>query len=120
MIITANQPVGNYWFRAMAATACASANRFSGQSIFQYDGAPDEDPTTSATTPIPDTCVDESPLVPWVKNNVPSEPFVNEARNLQVDIGRQQLTTNGQSIVRLHSPQRDNNSSQTGIRLSGQ
>ncbi|KAF1808399.1 laccase [Eremomyces bilateralis CBS 781.70] len=98
IVIQANQPVGNYWFRAIAAAPCASGNRFSALSIFQYDGAPNADPTTTGFT-VPTTCADEAPLVPWVKNNVPSESFISQAQNLDVDLGRQQVTTNGESIV---------------------
>ena len=103
VIINANQPAGNYWFRAEVASDCASSNNFYGRSIFSYNEtantAPDLYPATSAFS-IPTVCKDESPLVPWVPNTVgSSDDFIKQAGNLQVDLSRQQVTTNGQNIV---------------------
>lgn len=99
VIITANQASGNYWFRAEVAQDCASANNFYGRGIFQYADATAGDPTTSAFDAPTTGCVDESPLVPWVPNTVPSTNFISQAKNLNVDIGVEQVTTNNQSIV---------------------
>lgn len=98
VIFTANQTVGNYWFRANVATDCFSANNFKGLSIFSYAGADSSDPTSSAFDE-PSTCKDETPLVPWVPNTVSSTAFVQQVQNLQVDIDVEQVTTNGQNIV---------------------
>jgi FtsP/CotA-like multicopper oxidase with cupredoxin domain len=99
VIIEANADVGNYWFRAETETACASSNNFYGRGIFSYAGAPAADPASSAATK-PSNCIDESPLVPWVPNNVGSvDDFKAQASNLDVDLTVEQLTTNGQSIV---------------------
>ncbi|KAF2178348.1 multicopper oxidase [Zopfia rhizophila CBS 207.26] len=98
VIITANQTADNYWFRAEVVNACASANNFYGRSTFRYEGASNSDPTTSAaTTPV--GCADESRLVPWVPNQVSSEQFLQQVGNLQVNLAREQVTTNGQNIV---------------------
>lgn len=98
VIFTANQAVGNYWFRAEVASDCASSNNFYGRSIFRYSGAPESDPTTTATS-FTAGCRDPTTLTPWVSNTVNSEAFLNQVGNLQVDLAREQITTNGQNIV---------------------
>lgn len=99
VIFTANQTVGNYWFRAEVAGDCSSSNNYYGRAIFPYAGAPAGDPTSSAFTK-PTVCKDESPLVPWVPNQVGSaQDFISQASNLQVDLAVEQATTNGQNIV---------------------
>ncbi|KAF1991807.1 multicopper oxidase [Aulographum hederae CBS 113979] len=98
VIVNANQTAGNYWFRAQVANECASSNNFYGRSIFRYSGAAAADPTSTAFT-TPATCQDEGPLVPWVPNTVPQGTFADQVQNLQVNINRQQLTTNGQNVV---------------------
>ncbi|KAF2001988.1 multicopper oxidase [Amniculicola lignicola CBS 123094] len=98
VIFTANQAVGNYWFRAEVAGPCASSNNYYGRSVFSYSGATaDKLPETSAFT-VPTVCNDESPLVPWVKNNVSATQFLEQVTSLNVDIGSK-VTTNGQNIV---------------------
>jgi FtsP/CotA-like multicopper oxidase with cupredoxin domain len=99
VIVNANQEIGNYWFRAEAETACASASGRPGRAIFTYETATFADPTTSAVTK-PANCNDESPLVPWVANTVgSSQAFIEQAGNLQVNLAQEQLTTNGQNVV---------------------
>jgi len=97
VIIHANQTVGNYWFRAENEAACNSANNFFGRSIFSYTGAAPADPTSTGTTR-PSNCNDESPLVPWVINNVPSDTFTSQVKTLNVDLGPG-VSSNGQNIV---------------------
>ncbi|KAH7135742.1 putative multicopper oxidase, type 1 [Dendryphion nanum] len=100
VIINANQNIGNYWFRANVATDCASSNNFKGLSIFSYETATFAEPATTAFAAPTTGCVDESPLVPWVVNVVGnSDDFIQQAGNLQVDLAREQVTTNNQSIV---------------------
>lgn len=98
VIITANQTSGNFWFRAEVATDCSSANNYYGRSVFTYADATYAVPTTSAAT-APTVCKDESPLVPWVQNSVPSSDFANQVQDLEVDINVEQVTTNGQNVV---------------------
>lgn len=98
MVFTANQAVGNYWFRADNVPACATGNNFYGRAIFSYVGADSSDPTSTASA-APGGCSDEQGLVPWVINTVPSSDFATQAKNLNVDLGREQVTTNGQNIV---------------------
>ncbi|KAH9822876.1 multicopper type 1 protein [Teratosphaeria destructans] len=51
VIIDANQPIGNYWLRAINQEACGQFNDNANnvKSIFRYEGAPNSDPTTSAS-----------------------------------------------------------------------
>ncbi len=97
MIIHANQTVGNYWFRAETETACNSGNNFTGRSIFSYNGSATADPTSTGTSR-PSNCNDESPLVPWVINNVPSDAFSSQVKTLNVSLSPG-VSTNGQNIV---------------------
>lgn len=104
VIFTANQTAGNYWFRAEVENACASSNNFYGRAIFTYNGVDVADPPggPTSTPPVakPAGCNDESPLVPWVANQVgSSSDFISQAGNLQVNIGIAQVATNGQNIV---------------------
>ncbi|KAF2020697.1 multicopper oxidase [Aaosphaeria arxii CBS 175.79] len=102
VIIEANQTVDNYWFRADAAFDCYCLNKGpGGRSIFIYDGASGEDPKTSASK-IPNWgCNEESPLVPWVPNVVEGgeEQFTSQAVNLQFDLTREGVSTNGENVV---------------------
>lgn len=99
VIFTANQTAGNYWFRANAAAACASANNGAGLAVFSYSGVDStQDPTSSAFT-APTTCDEPKTLTPWVKNTVDSTAFINQVGSLDVDISTTQTTTNGQNIV---------------------
>ncbi|KAF2203973.1 putative multicopper oxidase, type 1 [Delitschia confertaspora ATCC 74209] len=98
VIFTANQTAANYWFRVEAANDCASANNGHGRSILNYAGVGLSDPSTSEAI-VPTGCKDESPLVPWVPNTVSSTAFVEQVKNLQVDLTKEQVTTNGQNIV---------------------
>lgn len=98
VVFTANQTVGNYWFRAEVETACFTQNQGAGRSIFTYSGAAAGNPTSTGTTK-PSNCNDESPLVPWVVNNVPSDAFTSQAKSLMVDIELPGTTTNNANIV---------------------
>ncbi|KAF2874552.1 putative multicopper oxidase, type 1 [Massariosphaeria phaeospora] len=99
VVITASQTVENYWFRAEVVSACRNSNNFYGRSIFSYEGASSNDPTSSAFSD-PGSCVDESPLVPWVPNTVGnSADFIQQADNLDIDLTQEQVATNGKNIV---------------------
>ncbi|KAF1813390.1 hypothetical protein P152DRAFT_395179 [Eremomyces bilateralis CBS 781.70] len=76
IVVEANQPIGNYWMRAIYQTACNqndNDNKDNIRGIVRYAGAAtDVDPTTSQWSGIKDSCGDEpySNLVPWVKMDV--------------------------------------------------
>lgn len=102
MIITADQAIGNYWFRAVPETNCVGSRSYiNGAGIFRYETAPATDPTSTSTATKPNNCNDESPLVPYSQfaNPVPSTEFINQVQHLSVDNGLS-VTTNTQNIVK--------------------
>lgn len=99
MIITANQTVDNYWFRADVETACGSATNRNGSSIFSYEGAAAGDPTTSSS-PRLSNCIDEGPLVPYFANTVPNNTFLSQVKTLPLStVTSSGVETNQQNIV---------------------
>jgi hypothetical protein len=65
VIITANQAVSSYWFRADVQQACgANNNIFNIKAVFSYDGAAPGNPATQG-------CADESKIVPVRKEERP-------------------------------------------------
>lgn len=102
MIISANQAVGNYWFRAVPETACVGSKSYiNGSAIFRYETAPTTDPSTKTTVPKPSNCNDETQLVPWSQfaTTVPSTEFISQAQHLSVDNGNG-VATNHQNVVK--------------------
>ncbi|PGH13136.1 hypothetical protein AJ79_03843 [Helicocarpus griseus UAMH5409] len=75
VIVEANQPVGNYWMRAIYMTACNGLKIDNNDitAIVRYEGADaNEYPTTEQHESIAHNCGDEpmEKLVPFVKKNV--------------------------------------------------
>lgn len=80
VIITADQPIGNYWFRAEAQDLpipnCGeNYNNGNIRSIFRYQGAPLRNPT-STPEPYTQTCSDPV-IVPYHDHIVPSQKLVD-------------------------------------------
>ncbi|KAF1976436.1 hypothetical protein BU23DRAFT_48462 [Bimuria novae-zelandiae CBS 107.79] len=76
VIINANQTVGNYWLRiGPGGGGCdgPNANGANIRSIFRYEGAPDANPNSTPSVPLPASCDDEANIVPWIKSTVPQE-----------------------------------------------
>lgn len=85
VVISANQTVGNYWFRAEAQdqAGCGDiATNGNIKSIFSYAGAGAGSPTSSAT-PYTQRCTDETGLVPFWNSFVPSGPLTST----ELDVG---------------------------------
>lgn len=101
VIIEANQTVDNYWFRAVAETACASvnANTDGFSAIFRYAGAPSTNPANTSATARPNDCNEPSPLAPYFTNTVPSSTFNIQAATLPVSVGDSTVVTNEQNLV---------------------
>jgi FtsP/CotA-like multicopper oxidase with cupredoxin domain len=101
VIITADQAVNNYWFRAEVQQACSgwNNNNYNIKSIFSYAGAAAGNPTTTGTA-YSDSCVDESTLVPHVAKDVPSTDFLTQAasNDLPISLGSG-LNQNGDAVV---------------------
>jgi FtsP/CotA-like multicopper oxidase with cupredoxin domain len=90
VVITANQTVGNYWFRVLTGS-CGSndIHKSSKQvgAILQYDGASTTANPTSTTSVVMKTgCDDEDSknLVPYVPNQVPTS-LVGNNKEITVD-----------------------------------
>ncbi|QSZ31194.1 hypothetical protein DSL72_000757 [Monilinia vaccinii-corymbosi] len=89
VIITANQTVGSYWFRAEVQAGCGTNNNNGNiKSIFTYQGANGSTPTSTAT-PYTGRCTDERGLIPFWDSFVPSGPLSGnvDQLNVAIDIG---------------------------------
>jgi FtsP/CotA-like multicopper oxidase with cupredoxin domain len=77
VIINANQPSGNYWFRTgTGGGQCDGPNTkaINGDtqgSIFTYAGAPAGNPTSTASN-LTTGCIEETQIVPYVSTTVPA------------------------------------------------
>ena len=99
VIITANQPVANYWFRADPQAACGpNANAGNIKSIFSYQGASNSNPTSQATNYVP-RCTDETNLVPFWNTYVNPSPLTS-SNSAPLDVTNvNYVDTNGQAVV---------------------
>jgi FtsP/CotA-like multicopper oxidase with cupredoxin domain len=99
VVITANQTASNYWFRANVATDCASEALFNGKAIFSYAGVTVANPTSTNYTEPADCQEPTTKLVPYWKTNIASADFQAQARQMDVNLGIPNVTTNNQNIV---------------------
>lgn len=81
VIIDANQPPGNYWFRVSSATECVSLNQGQGLAVWTYEGVEPQTPTTTGH-PTEGGCVEPSYLAPYWEQPVPSSSFASESAPL--------------------------------------
>lgn len=102
VLITADQVVDSYWLRAEVQTDCGhNANNGNIKSIFSYEGAGENEPTTTGTA-YTAGCDDQTGLVPWVKKDVPSTDFSAEVEELEVLLSygtKATYSVNGSSVV---------------------
>ncbi|GLB41486.1 putative multicopper oxidase family protein [Lyophyllum shimeji] len=98
VVLTANQPVKNYWIRAPMQLAQASDNHNLDTKVFavlHYAGAPSGDPTTSPTlAALSGTLLEEDLLVP-LEN--PGAPGGNRPADRTIDLNFQSGVSNGQT-----------------------
>lgn len=97
VVINANQTAGNYWFRAEAASECASGNKFYGRAVWTYAGAQVGLPTSTATNATAD-CTEPLPAPFWVQP-IPSGSFTSLANNLNVGLTSAQVVDGGDTVV---------------------
>lgn len=73
-VLTATQPVNNYWVRALSSSGVGSSGFTGGlnSGILRYQGAPDADPTTTNSTGV---VLTESMLHPLENPGAPGLPF---------------------------------------------
>ncbi|KAF9483026.1 laccase [Pholiota conissans] len=83
-ILNTNQPVSNYWVRAMPNLGAQTFDGGLNSAILRYWGAPNVDPTTTSTSSNP---LLETSLVPLVNPAAPGIPTVGAADvNINLDI----------------------------------
>ncbi|KAH7921171.1 laccase [Leucogyrophana mollusca] len=80
VIVTANQPVDNYWVRALSNLPASTGATFDGgqsSAILRYKGAPNQDPTTQQTPSI--LPFNEGALQPLINPGAPGVPEIGKA-----------------------------------------
>ncbi|GLB41428.1 putative multicopper oxidase family protein [Lyophyllum shimeji] len=75
-VLTADQPVGNYWVRAMPNIGSTTFDGGLNSAVLRYAGAPNADPTTSQTGSNP---MLETDLHPLVNPAAPGQPVAGGA-----------------------------------------
>jgi iron transport multicopper oxidase len=60
VVLEANQPIGNYWIRALPLNAGRNFSEFNNVAILRYEGAPNENPSNDSNVGVP---VSQLPLV---------------------------------------------------------
>ncbi|KAI0252556.1 laccase [Lactifluus subvellereus] len=96
VVVKANQPVANYWMRALPHTAGGGISGFDGSidvAVFHYQEAPDANPTTDPTVDVPVSKIPliETNLHPLVPSPVPGKPTPGGADiNINLQIFRNQ------------------------------
>ncbi|KAH9979128.1 laccase [Russula compacta] len=76
VVLEANQPVDNYWLRALPNTGNQTYDDFTNLAILRYSGAPEEEPSTDPTVDIPTSSLplNETQLHPLTPTPVPGNP----------------------------------------------
>ena len=77
VVITANQPIGNYWIRSLSSVTNSSFDGGQNMAILRYQGAPDEDPTSDAGPY--EISFDEGNLHPLTNPGAPGIPEIGQA-----------------------------------------
>jgi FtsP/CotA-like multicopper oxidase with cupredoxin domain len=102
VIIEANQPVSNYWLRAMVGPCSKNANNGLGSTangIVSYAGASSALPTSTHPS-FTNTCADEpaASLIPVVSTTVDSSTFAAQVKTLPA--GPSSLTNSNGTVFR--------------------
>ena len=100
-ILTANQPVNNYWIRALPSLANATFTGGLNSAILRYQGAPVADPTTSVDT---SNLLVETNLHPLTDPAAPGIPEpgaadVNLNLNIEFNLTLLEFTVNNASFI---------------------
>ncbi|KAH7914601.1 laccase [Hygrophoropsis aurantiaca] len=107
VVVTADQPVDNYWIRSLSNLAVAGAMFENGQSsaILRYKGAPIQDPITQQSPSILPFI--EGNLHPLINPGAPGIPEIGKADvniNLEVGFTAGNFTINNVSYVNPPAP----------------
>ena len=76
VVVTANQPVSNYWIRANPSVGNTGFTNGINSAILRYSGAKKQNPTTSAN---PGPLLSEADLSPLIDPGAPGVPEPGEA-----------------------------------------
>ncbi|KLO10982.1 laccase [Schizopora paradoxa] len=74
VIVEANQPVANYWIRAIPSTGNTTTANGVNSAILRYTGAPNADPTSASQPVANGTVLNEANLVPYTNPGAPGSP----------------------------------------------
>jgi len=100
LVMTASQPVGNYWIRAQPSNINPSFAGGLNSAILRYAGAPAQDPTSTSSLSLP---LHEQDLHPLTNAAAPGQPFPGGADiSIQLDVAFRSdgmFTVNGQPFV---------------------
>lgn len=104
-ILTANQPVGNYWVRANPNRGTTGFVGGLNSAILRYSGAAVADPTTSQT-PFSNPMLETNlhPLVSPAAPGLPTPGGVDVAHNLAITFGGGRFSINGASFTPPTAP----------------
>ncbi|KAI0246638.1 laccase 2 precursor [Lactifluus subvellereus] len=89
VVLKANQPIGNYWIRALPNVGIESYTGFANLAILRYLGALPLNPRNDPTVNIPKSVLPlkETDLHPLVPTPVPGKPFPSGADiNINLDV----------------------------------
>nr|GAT57161.1 laccase 2 precursor [Mycena chlorophos] len=91
VVVTANQPVGNYWINAILSGGNPAhnlnLNATLGRGVFRYEGAPNEEPTTPMTLgPVNPNFLNEGDLRPLFPEPAPI-PTINFTLSPAMNVG---------------------------------
>ena len=77
VVVTADQPVGNYWIRYLTNLPNATFDGGQNMAVLRYEGASDEDPTSDAGPY--ELSFDEGNLHPLINPGAPGIPEIGKA-----------------------------------------
>jgi len=89
VVLEANQPIGNYWIRALPVSPGRDFSDFNNVAILRYDEADCENPTNDPNVGVPVSTLPlvETNLHPLVPTPVPGNPVPGGADiNIQLDV----------------------------------
>ncbi|OAX32948.1 laccase [Rhizopogon vinicolor AM-OR11-026] len=91
VVLTANQPVGNYWVRSLPDLVTATFDGGQNSAILRYNGAPVAEPTTSAPA------VAQNPLEEWNLHTLinPGAPGIPGYGNADINLYLVAANVNG-------------------------
>ena len=106
IILNTNQPISNYWVRALPNSGSTTFDGGINSAILRYFGAPIADPTTNSTSSNP---LVETNLHPRVNQAAPGVPTPGAADvNINLDIvfnfGNLTFTVNGATFIPPTAP----------------